>query len=74
MTNESFLKNQWIKKIESLTAEEVYEILTEGDGIFSECICKFCEEIYEPCEEDLSDDNICRERFYKWYIMKSTEM
>ena len=70
MTNERYLKNQWIKKIESLTVEEVYEILTGGNELFGESICKFCEQIYEPCKEELEDDAICLERFSAWYMMK----
>ena len=70
MTNERYLKSQWIEKIESLTVDEVYEILTGGDGLFGERICKFCEQVYEPCKEDLANDNICRERFAKWYMMQ----
>ena len=72
MKNKDWIKQNWIEKISALTSEELYEILTEDDGVFSERICKFCEQIYEPCNEELKDDSLCRERFVAWCDMKHT--
>lgn len=61
MTNLEWIKQEWIRKIESLTEDELYEILT--NGTVRGGICRYCERLFPPCSETLKNDDICRERF-----------
>lgn len=61
MTNLEWLKQTWIEQIKTLMVDELYEFITSGRICGG--ICKYCEEIFPPCEDTLKDDNICRERF-----------
>lgn len=61
MTNLEWFKLKWIQTIWKLSEEEVYGMLT--DGTVNAGICKCCEMIFPPCEDNLENDELCRERF-----------
>lgn len=73
MNNLDKLKQKWTIEIESFNSDEVYELLTGDDSLFSEGICKFCRQIFDACEETLEDDSICRKRFETWCKMSIRE-
>ena len=71
MKNIEVLKQKWIKIIEEMDSNAIYDVLTNGT-IEDFSLCSICEKSFGVCEDTLKDDTICKQRFDEWCKMKAT--